>query len=63
MAESNLTNAVYEELGLRTVIHAAGTITSYGGSSFIGLPPPRITTKSTEPKRADEGFVTRSVSN
>lgn len=47
-----LSNRVYDELGLRPVIHAAGTITSYGGSeprpevmeamalasqSFIGL--------------------------
>ncbi|MDA1279173.1 MAG: aminotransferase class V-fold PLP-dependent enzyme [Chloroflexi bacterium] len=48
----SLSNPVYDELGLRPVIHAAGTITSYGGSeprpevmeamalasrSFIGL--------------------------
>ena len=35
MPESNLVNSIYDELGVRTVIHAGGATTNYGGSRML----------------------------
>ena len=35
MPESNLINPIYADLGLRTVIHAGGATTNYGGSRML----------------------------